>query len=40
VLSGDQDSYMISPCAADKWLVVELSQEARPFIVWRFSGLI
>ena len=30
VLSADVDSYMISPCAADKWLVVELSQEVRP----------
>ena len=29
VLTSDVDSYMISPCAADKWLVIELCQEAR-----------
>lgn len=28
VLNENKDTYMISPCASDKWLVMELSQEA------------
>jgi len=28
-LSEDRDAYLISPCAAQKWLVVELSEEVR-----------
>uniref|UniRef100_A0A6U9QGU5 SUN domain-containing protein n=1 Tax=Picocystis salinarum TaxID=88271 RepID=A0A6U9QGU5_9CHLO len=28
LLNENKDTYMISPCASDKWLVMELSQEA------------